>query len=248
MSGVPRPSVRIPLRAAPLAVSALVPIVLLLTNVRLLLTPAFVSLEYSTPGFPPDGYGFSQGDRVKWAQLARVYLLNDAGPAFLGELRDQNGNPLYSEREVQHMLDVKALVQTALKAWLVSLALLGMVGALAWRLGGSGTLRRGLRDGARLTLFLMGALVILLLVSFSALFTGFHEIFFKSGTWLFSYSDTLIRLFPIRFWRDVFALWMLLTVGEAALLQWATRPSSSTPTIGNAASADEDRPADDPAS
>jgi uncharacterized membrane protein len=29
-------------------------------------------------------------------------------------------------------------------------------------------------------------------------------LFFSGDTWLFAYSDTLIRLFPIRFWEDCF--------------------------------------------
>jgi uncharacterized membrane protein len=33
-------------------------------------------------------------------------------------------------------------------------------------------------------------------------FNTFHLIFFKPGSWLFSYSDTLIRLFPVEFWFD----------------------------------------------
>lgn len=34
-------------------------------------------------------------------------------------------------------------------------------------------------------------------------FTTFHRIFFEGDTWTFPLSDTLIRLFPMRFWIDV---------------------------------------------
>jgi integral membrane protein (TIGR01906 family) len=51
---------------------------------------------------------------------------------------------------------------------------------------------------------LIGAIMILLVISFNQLFTWFHQIFFESGTWRFYTSDTLIRLFPMRFWRDAF--------------------------------------------
>jgi len=40
--------------------------------------------------------------------------------------------------------------------------------------------------------------------SFSFLFVGFHRLFFEGDTWLFLYSDTLIRLFPERFWLTAF--------------------------------------------
>ena len=37
---------------------------------------------------------------------------------------------------------------------------------------------------------------------FFSFFAGFHSLFFEGDSWLFLYSDTLIRLFPIRFWQD----------------------------------------------
>ena len=208
---------------ARIGIGVLVPVVLILTNVRLLLTPLFVSVEYSTPGFPDDPYGFTQDERVRLAELARAYLFNDGGPEFLGDLRDANGIALYNPRELSHMVDVRVLVQGAVKVWMGLLVLLAGVGVVAWRFAPSGTVRLGFNLGARITLFLMAALVGLLLLSFSVLFTGFHQVFFQSGTWVFYTSDTLIRLFPMRFWRDVFALLMVLTLVEAGLLLWVTR-------------------------
>jgi integral membrane protein (TIGR01906 family) len=41
---------------------------------------------------------------------------------------------------------------------------------------------------------------------FWGFFTLFHSLFFEGDSWLFAYSDTLIRLFPLRFWQDAF-LW-----------------------------------------
>jgi integral membrane protein (TIGR01906 family) len=213
--------------AARILIGILVPLVLVLTNVRLLLTPPFVRIEYSTPGFPDDPYGFTREDRVRLAEIARSYLLNDAGPKFLADLRDGSGAGLYNPRELSHMVDVKNLVQEALAVWTGLVVVLAGLGMAAWRLGAPRTARRGFNLGARITLIVMVALVGLLLVSFSDLFTGFHEVFFQSGTWVFYFSDTLIRLFPMRFWRDVFALLMIMTLAEAGVLMWATRARPS---------------------
>jgi len=213
---------------ARLAIGVLMPVVLILTNVRLLLTPLFVSVEYSTPGFPDDPYGFTREERVRLAEIARAYVLNDAGPEFLADLRDPSGIALYNPRELSHMVDVKVLVQTALGVWLGLVVVLGLLAFAAWRYDGQAAVRSGFNLGARLTLYLMVALVGLLVLSFSVLFTGFHQVFFQSGTWVFYYSDTLIRLFPMRFWRDVFALLMVLTLVEAALLLWVTRRNPAT--------------------
>jgi uncharacterized membrane protein len=52
-----------------------------------------------------------------------------------------------------------------------------------------------------------------MLLSFGVFFVAFHNVFFEPGTWVFYYSDTLIRLFPERFWRDIF-----LYVGGFAII------------------------------
>ena len=108
-------------------VSLILPVALVLTAVRILLTPAFVVFEYNTPGFPADPYGFTKQQRLHWANVALEYLLNSAGISFLGDLRFQDGQPLYNERELKHMSDVKNVVRKALYVWYVSLvALLGL--------------------------------------------------------------------------------------------------------------------------
>ena len=62
-------------------------------------------------------------------------------------------------------------------------------------------------------LIVLGTLVLFMLLSFNAIFTGFHRIFFEGDTWLFLFSDTLIRLFPLQFWQDAF-----IAVGVFTLL------------------------------
>jgi integral membrane protein (TIGR01906 family) len=56
------------------------------------------------------------------------------------------------------------------------------------------------------------------LIAFSVFFVYFHEVFFDTGTWVFRFSDTLIRLFPERFWRDTFiAIGLLSLAGGLGL-------------------------------
>ena len=72
----------------------------------------------------------------------------------------------------------------------------------------------------RTSLWLMVVLVVGLVIGFGVLFVGFHRIFFEGDSWLFSYSDTFIRLYPERFWRDTFALVAIVTLSLALLLIW----------------------------
>lgn len=201
-------------------VTILVPIVLVLTAVRLLLTPAFVQFEYRTPNFPADPYGFSREDRLYWSQIALDYLLNDAGIDFLADLRFGNGTPVYNQRELGHMVDVKNVVQAALYVWYGSLAVLVALGIYAWRGNWWWEYREAVARGGWGTIYLVGAVILFVLVGFGVFFVFFHEVFFDPGTWRFAYSDTLIRLFPERFWRDTFLVLGVLAGGGGLALAY----------------------------
>lgn len=199
-------------------VALLTPALLMLTALRLLLTPVFVQAEYRMPYFPEDTYGFSQADRLELAPLALDYLLNDEGIDFLGELTFEDGTPLYNERELVHMVDVKDLVQVMLKVWWGLLAVFVGLGVWARRAGWWDSFRLMLSGGGKLTMVLIVAMVIYLAINFYQLFTYFHKIFFQGDSWLFKFSDTLIRLFPLQFWQDAFiAAGALTFLGAAAL-------------------------------
>lgn len=205
-------------RAARWLLYLILPVLLLLSSVRMLLTPAFVRLNYALPGFPADPYGFSLQDRLEGAGLALDYLLNDEGIDFLGDLRFADGQSVYNARELKHMQDVKILVQQAMAVWLACLALgLVLPLGLAW-LAGEREAWRALARSARIALAVMALLLVGIVASFSFLFVGFHRAFFEGDTWLFLYSDTLIRLFPERFWLTAFIGIGVGTVVLACLL------------------------------
>ena len=69
-----------------------------------------------------------------------------------------------------------------------------------------------------MTIALLVALVALIYLNFDWFFTRFHLALFEGDSWIFDFSDTLIRLFPPRFWFDAGIIWGLLTLGEAAAL------------------------------
>lgn len=214
-------------KAAGWVIAVVIPLVLLMTSVRLLLTPQFVDIEYSMPGFPEDAYGMTFPQRRQYAKLALDYLLNDEGISFLGDQHFEDGTPLYNERELSHMEDVKELTQAVMNVWILLLAGLVIVGVLAWRFGHWEAMRAGLARGGQITIGLIVLVLVFVALSFNALFTGFHRIFFEGDTWLFLYSDTLIRLFPLRFWQDVFiALGVLALLGGLGLW-WFARPAPS---------------------
>ncbi len=194
-------------------IAFLTPVVLTLTAVRLLMTPLFLQIEYNLPGFPPDPYGFTKEERLYWSGIALEYLLNDAGIEFLADLRFEDGTAVYNQRELRHMVDVKNVVQATLWVWYGLLILFIGGGLLAWKYGRWVEFRTALRWGGLWTLILLGGILLFVLMAFGIFFVAFHNVFFEPGTWTFLWSDTLIRLFPERFWRDTF-----LFVGGIAML------------------------------
>ena len=192
-----------------LSISLLTPLALIGLALRILLTPMYYTIEYNMPYFPVDEYGFTKEDRLKWAPFAVDYLINNADSSYLGDLQFEDGSPLYNERELSHMQDVKNVVKGALNVWYITLTILLILAILFYKNNWLSEYLQGLQRGGwwmiglALSLgFIAGAGILLNPDIFWTFFSGFHSIFFEGDSWLFYYSDTLIRLFPIRFWQD----------------------------------------------
>lgn len=190
--------------------------VLLLSNLYLLLTPTFIDLMYALEIPPAQRYDVAE--RREFAVATLSYLRSPRDISALRELADEQG-PLYKERELRHMQDVKTLtaralaVQTILAgATLVALLVLGVN-----RIGRA-QLAEAIRRGSLLTIGLFALGGLFLGLSFNTFFGGFHRLFFTGDTWLFPYSDSLIQLFPPAFWSNAALAWAGLTLLEAAAL------------------------------
>jgi integral membrane protein (TIGR01906 family) len=195
----------------------IIPLILMMTAIRILLSPVFIDLEYQRPGFPPDPYGFNTADRLKWANLSREYLLNNADETFLTSQKLSDNVPLYNEREISHMIDVKVLIKQMITAWYILIGLLIVLGLISWQIRDLANYGLAFSRGGWITLGIIAAILLGVFIGFDAIFTGFHRIFFTGDTWLFSYSDTLIRLFPLQFWQDAFILLGVLSILGALL-------------------------------
>lgn len=202
----------------------IVPVAIIFLAVRILLSSAFLNLEYRMPGFPADNYGFTQNDRLKWSSLAVQYLVNDSNVDFLGDLTFMDGTPLYNDRELSHMLDVKKVVKPVLSVGYSSWILLTVIGLITFRNNWHSDYRKGLRLGGSITIGFLIMIGIFAAISFWNFFTIFHSIFFEGDSWLFLYSDTLIRLFPLRFWQDAFLLAGLIILGSSLALVVGLKP------------------------
>lgn len=224
-------------------IALLVLVILVLLAVRLLLLPWFTAIEYRMPGFPADPYGFTLEQRLEYSALSVEYLVNDADINFLGDLRFPDGQSappsscrppedctrLFNERELGHMLDVKLTVRTAM--WVLLGAMLIGLGLRIWayRGGWQPVYFRGLERGGWLTVITIVTVLLFVILAFNVIFVAFHQVFFQAGTWTFPTSDTLIRLFPERFWQDTFLALVLLAGGMGTLLGLWLRKSRLSP-------------------
>jgi len=184
------------------------PVFLLLTSVRLVMTPAFLRYEYGQPDFPA-AKGLSPAERLNIAEITLAYVKSRTDLETLRQLP-------YQDREVKHLIDVQVLTRQAfavheLTGGLLLIALLLLSKRPRTRLPAA----RALLHGSGLTLLLLGALALLVYANFNWFFVTFHRLFFEGDSWQFDYSDTLIRVFPVPFWFDASLGLALLTIGEA---------------------------------
>jgi integral membrane protein (TIGR01906 family) len=208
-------------------ITILVPIGLVLGAIRIVLNPWYPKLEYRTPWFPAESYGFTRAERENYAMIALEYLNTRKDINLLMDLRFPPGhtvpplscmemtdcNLVFNDRELLHMIDVKYVLGIALPVGYAVIVGLLLLGLWAWKANWWMDYISALRRGGWLIIAILLSLVVLVVGVFDWFFTKFHKIFFSSGTWQFYTSDTLIRLFPERFWMDTF----IIVGGIAAL-------------------------------
>lgn len=216
------------------------PFLLTLGTLRIIIlwdSPSYPSFEYGR--IQPDRYGFTPDERLSLAESTLDYL-RAPGPVedaivILEKLRIPGSDEsLYNEREIGHMLDVKRLTDIFARAiWpLAVIVIAGLLFLLA-RAERRAEGYRAIRLGGLLTTGALLTIIVLIGLAWNFVFTQFHEVLFPPDTWTFYYTDSLIRLFPERFWFDFGLLWTGAVFIEglllAALGYWLSRRASMRP-------------------
>ena len=197
-----------------------IPIIISVLSILVLLSPIFTNLEYRRPGFPDDSYGFSTAERLDFGNQTRRYLISSNTLEDLNQLVFENGDPIYIDRELSHLEDVKSVLQGVLKVFYGAAAVYVLGGLIARSRDWQTIYLKAIFLGGKITAGILVMILFLTLISFQALFTNFHLLFFEGDSWLFFYSDTLIRLFPVQFWQDIFLVFGILTLAGGILLGW----------------------------
>jgi len=191
---------------------------ILLTNLYLFASPWLLHHEYNKADFPM-AMGFEPQERLSIAEMTVYYLRSKADESLLSALG------VYNEREIYHLKDVKRLLG---RAFAVQKATGLVIAALLFALTLDERTRRRLPFyvslGCLLLVLAIGLIAITAYFNFDWFFVRFHLALFEGDSWLFSPSDTLIRLFPPRFWFDTTLMLALAVLLEASLLGAAMLP------------------------
>ena len=132
----------------------------------------------------------------------REYLADDQERL---EVRYGGDLRFFSEREVQHMVDVKVLME---RTWIAGLAATALLGAI---LAGAMIGRRRLDCAAAARVAVIGGglgvaiiavLAVVATAGFDDAFRQFHLLFFTNDLWQLTSRDRLIQLFPQRFFFE----------------------------------------------
>ncbi len=173
--------------------------------------PAYPRYEYRKPDFPPDVQPtpLTQTERLELALVAVAFLeswqpAETAVTMLIEQQQPHTGLPLYNQRELNHLVDVKHITDTI--RWLAMATAVPVIGGLFLLIQHPSTRRAGylaLGRGGLFTLILLSGIAGLILFGWSFFFYQFHGLLFSSGTWSFAPTDSLMRLYPERFFFDV---------------------------------------------
>ncbi|MBL8147364.1 MAG: TIGR01906 family membrane protein [Anaerolineae bacterium] len=204
-------------RIAPVTLALLVPLLLLMLAIRLVMTPLYLQIEYQRAGFPADSYGMTTAQRLEYAPLTLDFLIANRQTRFLSDLTFPRGGTLFNAREIGHLRDVQRVTQWA---FLLTCAagVIALVCGLFLARRNRPALVRGLRTGALLAIGLVATVAVSAVAAWDTFFNTFHALLFSGGSWVFAYSDTLIRLFPEQFWFDAAITVGALTLAGALVL------------------------------
>jgi integral membrane protein (TIGR01906 family) len=171
------------------------PIFFTANAIRVLLSETYVRASY--PHLSPDEV-LDEKRRAEFAVLGlrAVDPLRGESVASLEEPRLPSGRPAFTAKELRHMRDVRAWLWRLLVFELIVVAALAVAAVRARR-----ELARALLAGGAATLAIGVLAIGAMLVDFDDVLLGFHKLLFEGRSWHFSNDDTLIRVYPERFWN-----------------------------------------------
>ncbi len=181
------------------------PLWILGISTRLVFNDWFIEYEYSKKDFPEDRWGLDKEVRKKLALLGLKAVLSEEGLKEFSKEKLPDGRKAFRKKEIKHMKDVNRFLKSFFLFTYISFSI--------WIIG------LFITKNKYLYLFYSGLLTVSILITtgiivmlfYEQAFTIFHNIFFGKYSWRFRYSDTLLRIYPMKFWFDGTVMVVLLS-------------------------------------
>ncbi|MBI4201049.1 MAG: TIGR01906 family membrane protein [Chloroflexi bacterium] len=195
---------------------------LITSNVRL----AFNSLSLYEFGFArhrvSETTGLTRQQLSDVGRQIRDYFNSSEVLLDVGIPVDGGTQPLFNQREVLHMRDVKELVREVYRVQEGAFLTLFLFATAGFFILGNWfptQLRRLLVQGSVLTVTVVGLVAMVSVVAFGPLFRLFHQLGFANDLWqLDPATSYLVRLFPFGFWLESTLLIGLASVVESVAI------------------------------
>ncbi len=198
-------------RVVAVGVAVALPLFFTANAIRILLTERYVRAAYAHVG-GEEILSATQRRDLALLGLRAVDPLRGESVAILRPVRLPGGARAFEPDELRHMRDVRA--------WLWRLLVLELAvaaAAVALAVADRRRVAAALRRGGVGTLVIGAVALVAIAVDFDDVLLGFHRLLFEGDTWHFADSDTLIRVYPERFWNWTGIAIGLLVVAQALL-------------------------------
>ena len=195
-----------------------IPIFLITTNTRLLINSPFVySMEFNQMDISSKT-NIEKQELLSISQQIRSYFNNNQDYLNIETFINGIKQPLFNDREISHMFDVKKLVKTTYSTQLITGFLLTLMFCidLIFR---KKTLKRNIFLGSIITIGGIIFVGIGVLFSFDQIFILFHQLSFTNDLWILDPSkDYLIKIFNPKFFYDSTIYIALATIIESLII------------------------------
>ncbi len=178
-----------------LALTVLFPIVAIGLSVRLAFNNWIIDYVYAERDFPKDRYGLPESYRKNLAKLGLRAVLSDEGFEEFKRARLPDGRKAFNKREIKHMRDVKEFLKRFFPTVYI-ISVVWLIGLLLSKPGDYLTL------SGVFGLLILVFLGVLVFSNYGRAFEIFHSLIFDPFSWRFRYTDTLLRIYPMKFWYE----------------------------------------------
>ncbi len=175
------------------------PVVFIGLPLRVAFSEWFIEWEYSKPDFPEDPYGMDREYREYLAKLGLKAVTTEKGMEEFRRAKLPDGRRAFNEREIKHMEDVREILKVTFPVIYVSVPVFLFLLVLTGSTSAAGKVLVG---GSLITLGILTLVLAFSLIDYELAFEVFHNYLFDPYSWRFRETDTLLRIYPMKFWFD----------------------------------------------